>query len=201
MAKLTLDEMYVETAIYVDEEISKSGGVYTGDSATITNKFKTAINYMYLKIARERYKLIYKEDIVLDANKQFNISSLTKTLFKIVTVQDSSETDIAYKIIPSEKVECPYQNASDTVTVYYYYKPAELTGLTDSMDFPEGAVENKILCFYAAYFYLSQETDSSSQLKANNYLALFNDAVDRIDENRGEDSVIEDSYTLITDMR
>ena len=192
---MTLDEMYQECAMYIDETISKTGGLYTGDSLVIVNKLKTAINYIYQKVAKERYKLIYSESITLDSNKQFSISSLTNTFYELVKIEDSNASQVSWKFVPNEKIECPYKSSGDTLTIFYYYIPSELTNLTDEPIFPNGAINDKIYCFYASYFYLSQEIDSFSQAKSGTYFNLFKDGYDTIKQNRGDLNMVVDVYT------
>lgn len=63
---MTLDEMYIETAMYVDEDIYKTNGEYTGESLKIINKFKSAINYAYKKVCRERLNLALEPDDLIE---------------------------------------------------------------------------------------------------------------------------------------
>ena len=183
---MTLDEMYVEIATYVDETITKTGAVYLDTSLAITNKFKSAINEAYRKIATERYKLIYSQTVTLDANLQFTLSGLTKTFYRLVRVEDADEYEITAMIIPAEKVECPNEASGDTVTVYYYYLPAELSVLTGSPEFPTAAVDHKVMCYYAAFKYLTIEGEQENRVKARDWLALWNEGFDSINQNRGE---------------
>lgn len=187
---MTLDEMYIETAEYVSEEISKSGGAYTGDSLTIVTKFKNAINYVYKLIAKQYFPLEYSEAITLDANKQFDVTDLTKTLYRIRKIEDSSGFGMMWKMVPNEKVEVIRGSSGLSVTVYYSYVPVALSALSDTPVFPEGAVDHKVLCYYAAFQYFVIEGDTLSQDKSQYWLSLFNDAVSRINPDRGEPDLV-----------
>lgn len=182
---MTLDEMYIETAVYADETISKTGEAYAGDSLVIVNKFKSALNEAYRKITKERYKLIYSEDIVLDASKQFELADLTETFFELVKVEDADEYEVTAIFKPGEIVKCPNEASGDTVTVFYYYLPDELSDLDDEPAFPVAAVEHKIMCYYAAFKYLIVENDQQSRARAMDWLALWNEGYDSIDRSRG----------------
>jgi len=191
---LTLDEMFIETATYVDETIEKTDGVYTGESLAIVNKFKSAINRAYIKIAKFRFKLDHSEDVVLDANKQFSLSSLSKTFYEIIKIENEDEAPVRRAFVPGNKVECPDYNEGDTLTVYYYYIPAKLQNLDDTPEFPAGAVDHKVLCYYAAFEYLHMEGmyDRTKAEQADKWLAFWNDGYNEIKQNRGEIEQVQD---------
>jgi len=184
---LTLDEMYHEIASYVDEEIA-AAGPYTGDELILVNKFKSAINYAYInKIAKEKYRLEYKDTVTLDNDQQFALSALTKTFYEIRKIEDINESKITnWEFSPDEKVYFPYNASGETFTVYYYCLPDELTGTGDTPIFPAAAVDHKILCFFAAFQYWNIEDDEDSISKANKWLALWNDGYNNIKQNRGQ---------------
>lgn len=189
---MTLDEMIQECASYTDNSEDIGVAPYSGDALTMANKYVSAINYAYKKIAKERFRLDYSEGIVLDANLEFSLSSLTKTFYKMVSVENSDEKEISWGLRPGNKVRCPNETAADTVTVFYYYIPADLviTTLTGTMLFPGEAVDPKIPCYYAAYLYFKIDDDERSEI----WLPLWNDGYDSIRQNRGETEVTEDVY-------
>lgn len=176
--------------MYTDETITKTGSDYTGDSLKTVNKFKTGINKAIEDIAKYRFKLDYKENITLDSNKQFSLSSLTKSFYKLIKVVENDTNTENYKtkieayLIPDNKIECPTKNAGDIVTVYYYYIQT-LSNLTDVFPFTT-QVDWRIPCYMGAYSYLALENDVVSLDRANIYLGLYNDAYNNINQNRVE---------------
>lgn len=163
---MTLDEMYIETASYIDETLSKTNGVYTGESLVIVNKLKSAINYAYKKICREKYKLEYFETLSKD-------SPFTKNFYRLISiVATGTDEPIDYEI----KGDNIYYDYDCQVDVRYYYVPDELINLTDVPLLPETAVDHKLLCFYAAFHYFNIEEDG----KAKAWLNIWNDGFNSI---------------------
>jgi len=175
--------MYHEIATYVDEDFP-AAGPYTGDDLILANKFKSAVNTAYLKIAKEVYRMEYKEDVVLDSNSQFAISSLTKTFYQAKKIENTNEYPVDWEFVPEEKIECINESSGNTVTVFYYYLPAELTD-TDTPVFPAGVLDHKVLCYFAAFAYWNMEVDDSAPAKAAKWLALWNDGYLNIKPARG----------------
>lgn len=189
MAQLTLDEMYQEIAIYTDttDEVIKSNGIYTGDALAIVNRFKSAINYAKGKVVREQFTPTYSETVTLDANKSFDISLLTKTFLRLIKLEDVNENELNdNKILSTYQIKLPNQNVGDIITVYYGYMPSDLSALTDTLDLPQGVVDAKVLCYYAAYQYHLIEGGNKDFDKANYYLTLFNDGITNITANFGK---------------
>lgn len=186
---MTLDEMYLETAVYVDESIHKNDeGAYTGESLLIVDKFKSAINYAYHKICKERFSLEYSEEVVLDENKEFAIAGLTETFYELIKITGNSRHRISWEFVPPEMVRCPGRDSGETVRVYYYYLPPELRGLEDEPVFPLGAVDHRVLCYWAAFTFLHMEGqwDTSASAQAERWLSFWNDGFGSIKQNRGE---------------
>lgn len=164
---MTLDDMYIETAMYVDETITKTDGEYAGNSLIIVNKFKSALNYAYKKICREKFPLEFTETV-------FSGDNLTKTLVKV-------------KYVKAEDIEIPYSIEAGSINfdydgqveILYEYMPDNLANLTDVPELPEEKVDHKILCYWAAFNYFNIDDDD----RANKWLSMWNDGFDSI--NRG----------------
>jgi hypothetical protein len=168
---MTLDEMFIECVRQANVTIAKTGSAYLGTSLTAVNKFKSGINYAYLKICREKWMPRYHEDVTLDADLQFDVEDLGKTFNGIINILDSDENDIDYIEKDDSIIRCPKESAGDIVTPYYFYLPNELADLTDVPVFPVRAVDHKILCYMGTYYYFSIDEDT----KADIWLNLFND--------------------------
>lgn len=178
MSNMTLQQMLEKVAMYTRREIGSSP--YTGESLDIVNKITDGINYAYIKICKEKYKLIHKENVTLDSNLQFNTDSLSKTLFEIEKVT-YDELPLKFHFVDDTTCYIPDGYQSGIYEVIYSYIPAELSNLTDKPVFPDGAIDNKIFCYYAAYHYLNIEIDSS----AVTWLNLFNEAFSKIRQRKG----------------
>lgn len=184
---MTLDEMIQQCATDVDESpLSKSGGIYMGDALVKANKFISGINYAYWKIAREKYPIRYSETVTLDDKRSFLTTSLIKQPFiKIAYIEDADGNVIAWTEKLIDTVQCPNQQAGNQVTVKYSYLPSKLINLTDTPLFPESKVDHRILCYFGDFEFLNIETDDASGIKAQMYLALFNDGFDSISASSG----------------
>lgn len=167
---MTLDEILIETATYIDEDLIKSNDVYVGEGLKLVNKLKSAINYAYKKICREKYKLDYFETLSKD-------SPLTKKFYQLIKlVITGTDLPIDYEV----KGDNIYYNYDGQVDITYYYIPDELVNLQDVPKLPESAVDHKILCFYAAFHYLSMEQDERAAV----WLNLWNDGFENINQAR-----------------
>jgi hypothetical protein len=165
---VTLDDMYKETAMYVGETLQSQDGSYIGESIILINIFKSAINFAYKKIAREKYNLEF-EDSVSSGDV------LTKKFYKVKKVSvDNSPIDYQ---IENNAIEFDYDGYVD---VLYYYIPNDLTNLTDVPELPDEAVDHKILCYYAAFQYFNIEDDD----RAVKWLNMWEDGFNTINNNR-----------------
>lgn len=187
---MTLDEMYQEIASYVDEVITKTGDVYEGTSFAIVKKFNTAINYIKDKIARERHAQFITEEVEL-TDDTFSISDLSNRFLRVKDILDLNGNPLKWYWKDHQTIYIPHQTKANAS---YHYIPDDMTELEDKWVYDENIVSPKIACFYAAWFYLSQETDADSMVRANLYLNLFNDAYDAIPITRGETHKIRDVY-------
>lgn len=167
---MTLDEMYIETAMYTDENIVKTSGDYSGDNLKIINKFKSALNYAYKKICKEKFKLLATENITV-INNAINIADLNKAFFKLKDIKDSNGYELNYNL-NGDIISLDNGN----VVVNYYYMPDDLVNLTDVPLLPEAGVDHKILCYFAAFQYLNIEDDD----RASKWINLWNDGFNSI---------------------
>jgi hypothetical protein len=174
--------MIQETAVYVNEDIGTSP--YTGDNLKIANKIISGLNYAYMKICKEKWKPFIRETVTLGADGTIDLTGLDETFNGIRNLQDASDTEIAFRYVDNTTLEVAQGKENDTVYLTYFYVPAELSGstLTGKIVLPEGVVNNRVLCFYSAYQYLTIENDSY----AGYWLNLFNDGFDNISQSRGE---------------
>lgn len=179
---MNLAEMLIECSINIDEQDNLT-------TETIA-KLKTGLNYAYQKIAREKFMLDTKEEVVLDANKEFSLSSLTKEFLQIIGVFD--ENCLLNSILSNGKIKVPSKQEGDSVTVVYYYLPDKLVDNEDIPEFPEGAVDPKIMCFYASYYYFSIDDDPKMDI----WLSMFNDGFRGIRQNRGEIEQVITIYSI-----
>lgn len=187
---MTLDEMYQEIASYVDEVITKTDGAYEGTSLSIVKKFNTAINYIKDKITRERHAPFTTEEVEL-TDGTFSISNLSNRFLRVKDIFNLNGNPLKWYWKDHQTIYIPHQTKAN---VSYHYIPDDMTELEDEWVYDENIVSPKIACFYAAWFYLSQETDADSMVRANLYLNLFNDAYDAIPITRGETHKIRDVY-------
>jgi hypothetical protein len=187
---MTLDEMYQEIASYVDEIITKIDGAYEGTSLSIVNRFKSSINTIKDKIARERYAPIAVESVEL-TDETLDIGDLNNRFLRVKDIGNDRGSHVKWYWKDHETIHIPRQT---NVTIRYYYIPDDIEELEDEWVYDQNIVTPKIACFYAAWFYLSQETDADSMVRANLYLNLFNDAYDAIPITRGETHKIRDVY-------
>lgn len=169
----TLDDMLIETAGYCDETISKVNGSYTSDSLVIVDKLVSPLNYALNKIVKEKIKLEYIETITLDADRKFDLSTLTKNMLQILSVQDSEDPECEFNyMVNADSLYVPSGLSGDSYKLKYNYLPAELStaNLTGVPELPT-AVDIRIPCYYAAYFFLANGSDE----RANIFLDLWND--------------------------
>lgn len=179
---MTLDKMLQETAVYTGESIGDAP--YSGSALAITNIFKSAINYAYKRIAREKWMPFYSEDVELDANLQFAVASLTKKFNGIKKIEDSDGDEIIWEMATDGTIECPYEEAEDDVTVTYFYIPDDLSSANDEPVIPNAQADHKLLCYYAAFQYLVTEEEPDEQV--NRWLGLWNEGYFEITQNTGE---------------
>ena len=162
--------MLIEAATYCDAEISKTNGAYTGESLAIVNKLKSAINYAYKKIALDKVHLEYEEELS-------DTSNCTKRFYKAISLKttDVDPIDVPYTI-EVNTIKYDYDGA---VMLRYAYVPDDLEELTDIPVLPPN-VDLRIPCYYAAYFYLANDSDE----RAGIYLDLWNDGYNSIQMNK-----------------
>lgn len=192
---MTLDEMYVECAAMAEVEIIKTGGSYIGDYLTIVNKFKSGINYAKNQIANRKYAPGYKENKTLGAALTVDVTTLTKTFKRITRVENSLGQEIFnFRFIDKNTIYFPDNNSGDILTIQYEYIPADLTLLTDVLDFPVSIIDPLLLCNFAVFYYFNMSSDEVEQYRAPSFLAIWTDGFESIRINTGESTSIKDYY-------
>lgn len=170
--------MYNETAMYIGEVLQKQDNEYIGESITLTNIFKSAINFAYKKIVREKYPLEY-EDTVSSGDP------LTKKFYKLKKVSvDNLPIDFT---IENNAIEFDYDGPVD---VLYNYIPNELSSLTDVPELPDEAVDHRLLCYYAAFQYFNIEDDD----RAVKWLNMWEDGFSSIRADKVRQTVVKRIY-------
>jgi hypothetical protein len=194
---MTLDEMINQCVIYTQTQktVIKTGLVYTGKALDTVNRFITAINYAKGKIAREKFAPVYTEQITLDNNLRFPISSLSKTFIKVEELYYKSRTQ-AYWEVDDWYIYCPDNSAGDILNIQYSYIPSDLVNLTDVLDFPAGVIDPKILCYYAVYEYWLVEGSTEDLNKSDSYLSMWNDGYSMIRKTIGKPKQVKSTYNM-----
>ena len=172
---MTLKQLIQECLYRIDEEIGDFKNL-TDKEQVIVNKLKTGINYMYKKLAREKKIFLTSQEIKLD-NNIFNTEYLINTFVQIKRIVGSNGEQLQYKDIGDGEVEVKTRDTE--VTVYYYYQPEALTGMSDETEFPP-RIDDMILVYYASSDYLNMEGENEEMVKAQLQLNLFNDAYENI---------------------
>lgn len=179
----TLDDMILFTARQTKrtEDVVKVGGVYTADALEIVNKYIDGFNYAKNKICRERYKPVYEETKVIGDDLCVDLSTLTKTAFKIVMITDvETDTEITDWIANGFEIEFT-DGAGTSVSIKYNYIPTDYpndpdaTALATALEFPDGIVDFRILCFYSAYEYHLIKGSDRDLDKTGFFLSKWND--------------------------
>ena len=174
----TLDDMLIETAIYCDVSISKVNGTYTGESLVTVSKLKSALNYAYKKICLEKIHLEYKEALT-------DTSYCTKKFYKAIALETEDCVSVDFTIEVNQ-IKYDYDG---TVYLRYAYIPEELDALTDVTELPPN-VDLRILCYYAAWFYLSDDEDS----RADKFINLFNDGFDSLNSDKKVQKTVKNGW-------
>jgi len=191
--------MIQETASYIDETISKTGGVYVTDDLTLANIIVSAINRAKMKIMNEKFTPTYVQTATLAATLRFSTAALTKTFKKIIKLQTADDVDIYdWFVYDDTYIQCPSQASGDILTVTYGYIPADLSSgtLAGVLDFPTSVIDPKGLCCFAAYIYFTIQTDEMSSTCAAKWLNLWNDFFDTISPSKGEIEYVVDVYNV-----
>jgi hypothetical protein len=175
---MTLDDLIIETADYVGEELVKVLGVYDADSLIIVNKIIRRVNEAKDLLAKT-YEMLTMETITLDSDSNF-AATPTKTLNYInrILVHDSESEEIEFEEIYDNKIHCE-TTASTSVDVEYYYIPADMANLTDIQPFPL-KIQPNCMSFYAAYKYFISQGGDSARKKSLDWLRLWNQALGKI---------------------
>mgnify|MGYP006955114701 CR=1 FL=1 len=168
---MTLKEIIKDCLRRIDEDIMDFSNLDVKEQVII-NKLKTSINYCYRKLARDKLCFHTKETIKLE-NNIFNTEYLINTFIKLKKVLDSEGNELIAKDIGDGEIRVETRDTN--VTVYYYYQPSEVTGMSDEPTLPARA-DPLIFSYYASMDYLNMEGDNGERVKAQDQLGLFNDA-------------------------
>jgi nitrogenase molybdenum-iron protein alpha/beta subunit len=181
----TLQTLVDEAASYIKAELVTSGtpAVYDEDSNAIVDKLISALNEAKNIIAKQRFPVVFAEDVTLDADSCFDPADLANTFYKLnkVTSGDSAIT----AELNVGVYECS-ATAGSTVTVEYQYIPSDmltLKNLGDSADaeypFPD-RISYRVLCYFAAGRYYEIRGGQSDQRKSQIWMARWNEAIRKI---------------------
>ena len=148
---ITLQTMITEAADYIKADTDDD------DFAAVETRLTSAINEAKNTIAK-RTRLTTSENVTLDTNSCFDVSTLTKPFWGLVSVKCSDGN-----VYTSEQNGLIWCNSSplETVAVEYEYIPADMTAATDAYPFPV-SVSWRLLCYYAAArYYMVKGTATS----------------------------------------
>lgn len=176
---MTVRELHMSTAQMVDEDIDLVTNI-DDDTKLILDKFLGSYNHAYQKVAKDKLLFLTKEEVEVE-NKKINTEYLMNKLCLILRIEDDEGNRVDYSEDGNSEVLVDTEKTS--VTIYYYYIPKKLVDLDDSTKFPPD-VDERILCYFAAYEYLNMEGGSEERVKAQDNLLAFNDAVDNIRKRR-----------------
>lgn len=176
---MTVRELYLTTALMVDEDVNLDGNI-DEDTKLIIDKFLSSYNHAYRKVSKDKLLFLTKEEVEVE-NKRINTEYLMNELCLILKIEDAEGNKINYT--DDGDYEVLVNTNQTSVIVYYYYLPKKLSEMDDSTKFPPD-VDDKILCYFAAYEYLNMEGGSEERVKAQDNLLTYNDVVDAIKKRR-----------------
>lgn len=159
----------------VDEDINLEGNI-DSDTKLIIDKFLGSYNQAYRKIAKDKLLFLTKEEVEVE-NNRINTEFLMNEMCLILKIEDDAGNKITYN--DDGDYEILVNTNENSVIVYYYYLPKKLSSMDDSTKFPPD-VDDRILCYFAAYEYLNMEGGSEERVKAQDNLLTYNDALDSI---------------------
>lgn len=175
----TLNDALQECArnTYNTKVMVRTATGYVGKGLAYAERFLSGINYAINKVCRERLGVLYTEDVVLDENGQFPVSSLANTCIKIREIIFDSTISLPFQISIAEI--CSVENYDGaTVSVTYEAIPPELliTDLDVQLPVDPRYVDMRVICQYANYQFLSEEGTSYDSARAETWLGLFNNS-------------------------
>lgn len=141
-----------------------------GTDAQTVDKYRDVFtdyaNTALFEIA-ERLKLSYQEEIELDEDGRFDISTLSRSCYYIENITDSNNADMTWAEIYTGTIEVT-NGESQTVRVLYRYIPVDLSSSTDVPQLPE--YMHKAIPYYVVACH-AQNTNTDTQV---DYFSLFN---------------------------
>lgn len=189
----TLDMLYQKVVSDIGEDIDTllakdAEGNYI-DTISF-NRIKAELNRAVRKIVRDKLALSYAENIILDANRTFNVTLLTKSFTRIILLTDMNGQEFSYERVSTAQYQVPFSTPGTALTLTYGYIPADMVYVTDVIDLPEGDIDPDIVCYWADFMWF--KIDGNSR-KSNAFLELWNDGFeDEINTSRGEVRRIKD---------
>lgn len=155
MADITLQTLITETADYIKADTDDD------DFSTVQARIVSALNEAK-NIISQHIRLTTSQSVTLDSNSCFDVSTLTKSFWGLVSVKYNDTT--VYTEEQNGLIWCN-SPASEAVTVEYEYIPEDMTETTDVYPFPV-SVSWRILCCYAASQYYTIKGTQTSLNKA-----------------------------------
>ena len=169
MADITLQTLITEAADYIKADTEDD------DFSVVEARLTSALNEAKNIIA-QRIRLVTSENVTLDANSCFDVSTLTKAFWGLVTVKANDSL-----VGTSEQNGLIWCNASplEVVTVEYEYIPADMSGTTAVYPFSE-SVSWRLLCYYAAARYYEIKGTTTSLGKYRFWMNEWNDGLNAL---------------------
>jgi hypothetical protein len=174
---LTFDELIRETAIYLDEELTKEGNDYL--EVALVNKIKSGLNFAYNKIC----KMGFIKNTKTIANN-YQLEDLVYSVDKI----EIDGVSVNFDVVDNKIV----YGSSRPAVMTYTHVPPRMLNYTDEPLFPDRIINHTILCYYAAFHVFNIESDS----QASQWLMLWNKELSEIDAKRFEVNKIVQVYEM-----
>lgn len=181
MLSWTLNDALQECArnTYNAKTMIRSGS-YSGKGLEYATRFLSGLNYAIGMVSREKMGVLSVENVTLDAQGTFFISSLTKTCLVVNQITLNNNT-YDFKVDAKEQVTVDLLSNA-TVEVVYESLPDEMTmnDLDIVIPVDQRFVNPRILCQYANYQFLSEEGSEYDTARAQTWLGLFNDGFNKL---------------------
>jgi hypothetical protein len=180
----TLDDYIKEVITYTDtnEEIVKTSGTYAGESLIKANMIISALNYAKNLIVKEKISPDITQLIAIGETSLIDLTTLDRNFLSVVSVRNIDGRDIHYEFASLFQLYIPNMKPKDQVYLRYNYMPPDfdISDLSAILDVPERILDPRLLCYFAAYFYLIQSPAAVDINNGNRYLVLWNDGYERL---------------------
>ena len=153
---MTLDDICLLAARYTGtyDDLEKTEGAYAGDALILFDTYKDEVNRAYMTVMKRYLTPQYSEDIVLDSDLKYTLSSLAKTINYPLFALDSSDVSYDMKIMDLRaELYLASGTSGATYTLTYTYIPDELSALLDVPLMTQ--IDAKIYAYYAASMYFA----------------------------------------------